>query len=811
MRQSMAISVAVTLGAASLFAGEPVAGGITFSAAVNVDGVDYPSNTTIYAESYPTQFVVKPVVQSGTYIFYGSFDSNHGGQVVYPDYTGTTFTLMPPPTVGDVVTFGLQTFSANHVWADANTTVPDPEQDGTDLKPYRVLQAAVDAMLAKNKNYNLVLVKRGDYNEGGTLKTDGTSGWLASRVGVTQSKTSFIIRAVEGPAVTAIVGAKDTISGEPAPFVGWGTNGVRCARLNSGSVLQGFTLRDGSGARNTATVTDYKNGGAVRGAGSTSSTVLDCVISNACANVAAVDAATVIRCRFVDNHTRVCLLSDAPAYSSTFTGNELVEDGSYNYFNSTSPLRNCTFAGNVKRNGALPGTAHNSIFVDIQIVSGTEGGANNWAWNIGTGTPSAAAYTVQDPKLADVADGDLRLGETSPCIGAIDAPTAANYGTNYWKTATSDVDGNRLHVAADGKLTPGALQSEFPEAYAGELYVDPVNGLDTNDGWKRNRALKTLTAAFTHEKCAEGTTVHVEPGVYDTGTMPSDASAVLNRVSIPAGVALVSLGSATNTFLIGAPATEDTAPTRCVHMHNDSMIRGFTLTGGYTDSTENGAGAYASSTTLGARIYDCIITNNVSGRRGGAASSCALYRCFVADNDALDNHTGTAITAGSLYNCIIGAQKSSGTRCYTTSVIRNCTFLPTIVPGQVQEAVNYSASVSSNYCQNSIFLCQTRQEADYRSCMIGTNATDVGTRTYDPAVLGPTVKLVTMAETLVREDGSLRCNSPAVNAGDNALYDAAAWGDRDAKGGVRICDGTIDMGAVEFDPSLATGLMVLVR
>ena len=82
--------------ACAVCAGEPVAGGIRFSGAVNVDGVDYPAGTTIYAESYPTQFVVKPVVSAGNYIYYGKFDANHGGQKIYPDYTGTTFMLMPP-------------------------------------------------------------------------------------------------------------------------------------------------------------------------------------------------------------------------------------------------------------------------------------------------------------------------------------------------------------------------------------------------------------------------------------------------------------------------------------------------------------------------------------------------------------------------------------------------------------------------------------------------------------------------------------------------------------------------------------------
>ena len=62
----------------------------------------------------------------------------------------------------------------------------------------------------------------------------------------------------------------------------------------------------------------------------------------------------------------------------------------------------------------------------------------------------------------------------------------------------------------------------------------------------------------------------------------------------------------------------------------------------------------------------------------------------------------------------------------------------------------------------------------------------------------------------VRADGTLRRNSPAVDAGDNALYDAA-WGDVDIKGSPRIINGTIDIGACELDPSLLKGLMLLVK
>lgn len=810
MKRLMTMAL-LALSAVAVCAGEPVAGGMTFKSAVNVDGTDYPANTTIYAESYPTQFVVKPVVPAQNRLFFATFDASHGGDKIYPDYTGTTFVFMPPPTVGDVVEVTFSSY-ANYVWADANTDVPDAEQDGTEEKPYRVLQKAVDAMRDKNKNYNLVLVKRGDYNEGGTPKS-GIA--LASRVTV-PAKTCFIIRAVEGPSVTTIFGEKDTTSGEPAPYTGWGENGRRCAALTGGAALQGFTLRDGSGARNTASVTNYKNGGAVIGPDNHNATVLDCVISNACGNVAAVANARVIRCRFIDNHHRTCLLSQAPAVSCTFFKNELVDpNDSYSYF-SQSALTNCTFAGNVKIHSALPGTAVNSVFRGVKNVAGTEGGSGNWVWDIGSGTPSAS-YTLQDPKIANAADGDLRLGMASPCIGAVDT-----LPSDYWKTATSDVDGNRLHVTPDGKMTPGALQSEFPEAYTGELYVDPVNGRDTNDGWKRSRPLKTIQAAMSSPNLASGDTIYLEPGRYDQSNTPAVDSGDgrgLSRVSVPAGVTLASLGSAEDTVIVGAASEtvgETSGAVRCVILHTRSAIRGFTLTGGYTDNTSangaNGAGVVDSAGNGMSYAYDCVISNNVSVGRGGGANAVTCIRCRLSDNSAAEA-IGAGIHGGTLINCIVGPQNANGncSRTFGTK-IRNCTFLPARRASEEQEAVNYSTSVSADDCRNSLFLCLTRAEARYTNCIIATNAVDIirKGRTYNPAVLGGTVTLIRQEDAFVKKSGVTQARSPAVDAGDNALYDMS-WGDVDIRGARRIVNGTIDIGACEFDPSLLKGLMFIFQ
>ena len=794
--------VLTALASAALFAGEPVAGGIKFTSAVNVDGTDYPANTTIYAESYPTQFVVKPVVAAGSYLFYAKTDADHGSRMVYPDLSGA-FTLMPPPTPDDVVTYACGVF-ANVRWVDASAD-PADTPDGSEEHPYRTLQEGADAIVAWNKSYAMLLVKKGVYDEGGVAPTTESAG---SRL-VIPTKTSIIVRAVDGPEETFIVGEPDT-SVTTAGREGWGGKGYRCVTMGKGTCLQGFTLTGGYVGTQNESKTGQKAGAAVyynsgQNPNPADAHIVDCIISNNHGNAATLYMVTATRCRITGNRNRAALLSGVTAINCAIDGNTLVESGSFTY--CSGAFYGCTIAGNAAVNAliGLDSLCFNCIAMDAG-KSTEAGGANNWAWNFAEYTKvDGSAFRVEDPKVSDATGGDLRLLTVSPCIDGIAAPTA-----DYYLYATSDIDGKRLRVGADGEMTPGAYQAEFVEGYPGTIYVDPVNGSDANDGWHADRALKTLIAAMTNAYAQiPGSTVYVKPGVYDTGTMPSDASEVLNRVSVPAGVSLVSLGSAADTFLIGAAATDETAPVRCVHLHSNSSIKGFTLTGGHTDANENGGGVYAPSSSSGACVYDCVITNNVSAKRAGAASSCSLHRCYIADNSSSDG-VGTALVGGALYNCIVDSQKRGGSRCYTTSTVRNCTFLPTKT-ADAQEAVNYASAHSADHCYNSIFLCQARWDAqEYTDCIIATNSADAVKRTYDPEVLGPTVKLLTMAECGVRADGTLRRNSPAVDAGDNALYDAA-WGDVDIKGSPRIINGTIDIGACELDPSLLKGLKLLVK
>ena len=792
------------LASAAVFAGEPVAGGICFTAAVNVDGTDYPANTTIYAESYPTQFVVTPAAD--TYPLFAKSDSTHGSTPIFAGLDGK-FTVMPPPTPGDVVTYTFTT--GNPLWVDASYEGGDG--DGTERKPYKQLSD----VYVQGKSYYIVYVKAGTYNTVGTPASDSDIASVFSFDGLKNISKPGLIRAVDGPEVTFIEGAPDADSTATGAYEGMGPNALRGVKFgNATQAIQGFTIRNCYTSDKTDTVVLRKAGAAIKGNSKNSSFVLDCVIEDNRGAASIADSATAIRCKFADNVSLGGVMSDVRGVFSTILAADSTEPSDDRSIIGAGPFYNCTFGGTDRNTPIYPNdtVAYNSIFIHGG-KSRTATGSGNWVedmlhyLNVGEG------FTHEDPKLTDAVNGDFRLTDISPCIDSVDLPAAAS---DYWKWATTDVNGNRLRITPDGKLTAGAVQTDFVEVFKGKLYVDPVNGKDTNDGLHRESALKTIAAAMAHPDLASGTTIYVEPGRYDASNTPAVDSGDkkgLSRVSIPAGVTLASLGTAADTFLVGAESEtvgETTGAVRCAILHADSKICGFTLTGGYTDANVNGAGVLSAATPSFA--CDCVISNNVSRNRGGGANAMTCIRCRFADNSAGAN-IGAAANAGMLVGCVVDSQRGTCSRTYTAT-IRNCTFLPTKNAADQQEAINYGSteSISVENCKNSVILCLTRHEANYTRCIIATNAVDAISkgRTYDPAVLGDTVTLLKTSEAQVKADGTLRRNSPAIDAGDNALYDLS-WGDVDIKGSPRIINDTIDLGACEFDPSLQKGLLMLVR
>lgn len=107
-----------------------------------------------------------------------------------------------------------------------------------------------------------------------------------------------------GADVTVIEGADDRVNGTEANH--WcGPNAVSCVRLNSGSMVRGFTLRNGHSPAND----NSKPGGAVFAEGTDNAAyVVDCVITNNFAGYGAgLYYGTAIRCRFSGNGSSTSL------------------------------------------------------------------------------------------------------------------------------------------------------------------------------------------------------------------------------------------------------------------------------------------------------------------------------------------------------------------------------------------------------------------------------------------------------------------------------------------------------------------------
>lgn len=260
------------------------------------------------------------------------------------------------------------------------------------------------------------------------------------------------------------------------------------------------------------------------------------------------------------------------------------------------------------------------------------------------GVPMAGAY--QRPVACVV---------VSPAVGATVSAVGTNVldiGTSLTVTAT-DVTRPFKGFEVDGEFSAGS-SVVIPAPAVGAAVTVPysvVPVVDTNwyvnaaavadgDGFTPETPKRTLKGALTAHVLA-GDTIHVAPGDYRTDPMTQteriqtahtdgyEGYSIRSRAIIPDGVTLVADGTAAETIIRGASATEftdlvgrGTNAVRCVAMLGKSRLIGFTLADGRTgrngtnDDDHFGAGVLASSTN--AYVFGCVITNCASTRGGGA-------------------------------------------------------------------------------------------------------------------------------------------------------------------------------------------------
>ena len=224
----------------------------------------------------------------------------------------------------------------NDDW-DGSCRYEDRDESVSPVKgPKKTLQGSM--RISGLKRNDVVHAAPGVYNEGGVLKSSGTTNRVEVAVGVG-------LVADGGPDVTVIEGA---ISQDPGAKNGCGPGAVRCVHVNSGAYVRGFTIRNG---RTTylagSTSVDY-DGAGVYAWGA----VIDCVISNCWAGYrgGAVycrndrDTCAIIRCRIYDSHGNDNYAVNGGSLVSSYVSADQVYTGGV--------LLNCTVWNNNIRGGS---------------------------------------------------------------------------------------------------------------------------------------------------------------------------------------------------------------------------------------------------------------------------------------------------------------------------------------------------------------------------------------------------------------------------------------------------------------------------
>jgi len=210
---------------------------------------------------------------------------------------------------------------------------------------------------------------------------------------------------------------------------------------------------------------------------------------------------------------------------------------------------------------------------------------------------------------------------------------------------------------------PQAVLTLTPKKATTVLYVKQDSTVSPADGSESAPYTDLQTAINALPGSSAYSIVYVKGGTFATGSTASDNLA--NRIVVPNGkyVHLIGVGGPSKNVIVGARDTTASAvagmganAVRALRLSGDSVVQGFTLTGGAShfsasDSiARRGAGVWLGK---GAQALDCVISNNV-GRQGaainadesGQVSTAYAFRCLVADNAS---YNADGVVGGSGY------------------------------------------------------------------------------------------------------------------------------------------------------------------
>jgi len=213
-------------------------------------------------------------------------------------------------------------------------------------------------------------------------------------------------------------------------------------------------------------------------------------------------------------------------------------------------------------------------------------------------------------------------------------------------------------------------------------FVDAANASPVPPFTNWASAASTIQDAI--DVASAGAIVLVTNGLYSSGGRAMQANHT-NRIVLDKPLTVLSVNGPAVTSIRGQwDPTNTNGPlaVRCAWLTNSAVLRGFTLSGGATQTNTTsvlGGGVWGAS--LAALVAQCsIATNSAASQGGGAyrvsldqcqlvgnraqsigggADSCALTNCLVAWNSAVNQAGGVASSRG-MFNCTVVQNNRGG-------------------------------------------------------------------------------------------------------------------------------------------------------
>ena len=413
------------------------------------------------------------------------------------------------------------------------------------------------------------------------------------------------------------------------------------------------------------------------------------------------------------------------------------------------------------------------------------------------------------------ANADWHLLEGSVCV---------NRGNNALVTISpnNDLDGETR--VRHGNVDLGCYESDYDGIALPQIdsivYVTQT-GAGLHDGSSWENALGDLLMADTLAGMF-GADIWVAEGIYYGDTTADNAFTMREGVNVYGGFAgnePANYDLSLRNFAAHPTILDGMGTRRVLYQPNgftqETVWDGFTIQNGFTTNMPGGGGASLSANSV---LRNCIVTGNQSSTQGGGvyAQNSSIENCTISHNATTSSYGyggGLYLSNSTVSNCLVAnntATSSGAGICASYSQIHNSTIVRNENTSQ-----NSGAGIQVNFTSSQVTNCilwgnvSTKGPSNFSgSAAVTWSAVEGGLPgegniallpesfnggMFYPHFANPSAT-AGASDATPSTDWHLQSGSPCVNNGNNAFA-----GSHDLDGGLRVRQGTVDMGCYESD------------